>query len=75
MKQRNAVDGKSPMSGAKIIQALEDAHRGNFGRVTVMGETWVKLSSVTTMEDCVRQIVRDELDRLGILAPLMGNLR
>jgi hypothetical protein len=55
------------MSGAKIIRALEDAHRGNFGRLTIMGETWVKLSSVTTMEDCVRQIVRDELVRSNLI--------
>jgi hypothetical protein len=56
------------MSGAKIIRALEEAARGDFARLTVAGETWVKLSSVTTMEDCVRQIVRDELERCNLLA-------
>ena len=56
------------MSGHKIIEGLQDAHRGNFSRVTILGETWVKLSSVTTMEDCVRQIVRDEMIRCKVLA-------
>jgi hypothetical protein len=55
------------MSGAKIIKALEEAARGDFARVTVAGETWVKLSSVRTMEDCVRQIVRDELVRCHLI--------
>jgi predicted class III extradiol MEMO1 family dioxygenase len=30
------------MSGAKIIRALEEAQRGNFIRVTVDGQHWVR---------------------------------
>lgn len=53
--------------GQRIIESLQEAARGNFSRITTMGETWVKLSSVTTMEDCIRQIVRDELVRCHLL--------
>lgn len=31
------------MSGQKIIDALEDAQRGDFSRCTVNGQTWVRI--------------------------------
>lgn len=30
------------MSGQKIIDGLKDAAAGNFGRVTIGGQTWVR---------------------------------
>lgn len=53
--------------GQKIIDGLKDAVEGNFSRVTVAGQTWVRLDTVTTMEECIRHIVRDELVRCHVV--------
>lgn len=34
------------MSGAKIIRALEEAHAGDFARVTIAGEAWAKVKDI-----------------------------
>lgn len=45
------------MSGQKIIDGIKDAIEGNFARVTVAGQVWVRLEPDHTV------IHKDELDK------------
>ena len=53
--------------GAKIIDSIEQAARGDFSRVTVAGQTWVRLDRVNTLDQCIREIVRDEMIKCKVL--------
>jgi hypothetical protein len=55
------------MSGAKILKAIQEAAAGDFARVTTHGQTWVRLDCVNTIDGYIRQIVRDEMIRSGVL--------
>lgn len=55
------------MGGAKIIKAIEDAARGNFERVTVMGQVWVRQRESTAPpfdRSRLAQAIRKERERL-----------
>jgi hypothetical protein len=62
------------MSGAKIIQALEDAQRGDFSRVTVAGHVWIR-DGVDKAEawDAVIAARRDEREKCAQIAISFGD--
>ena len=42
------------MSGARIISALKEAVAGNFARITVDGQTWVRVDAFRAAEKALR---------------------
>jgi hypothetical protein len=54
-------------TGQKIIDSLKEAAQGDFARVTVAGQTWVRLDRINTLDSCFREIVRDELMRCHVI--------
>jgi|HubBroStandDraft_5_1064220.scaffolds.fasta_scaffold192517_3 hypothetical protein len=52
LEMARLISREIEMSGAKIIEGLKQAIAGDFARVTIEGQTWVRVSSTRKCGAC-----------------------